>query len=107
MAEELMVPFLGEVPLEAIIAADGDYGVPTVAAHPGSPSPARPTTLMAMQMASQLSIINDATAKVTARPKEVDTKDPSVTVITWEDDKVSRYPNRYLAKHVPLRPMRE
>ena len=59
MAEELMVPFLGEIPLEQIIAADGDYGVPTVAAHPESPS-GKAYELIAMQMAAQLSIINNA-----------------------------------------------
>jgi ATP-binding protein involved in chromosome partitioning len=100
MAEELMVPFLGEIPLEQIIAADGDYGVPTVAAHPESPS-GKAYELIAMQMAAQLSIINNATSKVTARPKEVDTKDPSVTIITWEDGKVARYPNRYLRSMCP------
>jgi ATP-binding protein involved in chromosome partitioning len=95
-----MVPFLGEIPLEQIIAADGDYGVPTVAAHPESPS-GKAYELIAMQMAAQLSIINNATSKVTARPKEVDTKDPSVTIITWEDNKVARYPNRYLRSMCP------
>ena len=34
MSEELMVPFLGEIPLEPVIAADGDFGVPTVAGTP-------------------------------------------------------------------------
>src|SRR5258708_3482453 len=100
MAEELMVPFLGEIPLEQIIAADGDYGVPTVASHPDTPS-GKAYELMAKQMAAQLSIINNATSKVTARPKEVDTKDPAVTIITWEDDKVARYPNRYLRSMCP------
>lgn len=100
MAEELMVPFLGEVPLEAIIAADGDYGVPTVASHPDTVA-GKAYDAMAMQMASQLSIINAATAKVTTRPKEVDTNDPSVTVIHWEDGKLSRYPNRYLRSMCP------
>jgi len=100
MSEELMVPFLGEVPLEAIIAADGDYGVPTVAAHPDSPS-GKAYDAIAQQMASQLSIINNATSKITARPKEVNTQDANVTVITWEDGQVSRYPNRYLRSMCP------
>ncbi|HUO58474.1 MAG TPA: P-loop NTPase [bacterium] len=100
MSEELMVPFLGEVPLEPIIAADGDYGIPTVAAHPDTLS-GKAYDSMARQMAAQLSIINAATAKVTARPKEVNTQDPSVTTITWEDDKVMRYPNRYLRSMCP------
>ncbi len=100
MAEELHVPFLGEVPLEPIIAADGDYGVPTVAAHPDSPS-GKAYDLMARQMASQLSIINEATAKVSSRPREVNTEDPQVTVITWDDGAVMRYPNRYLRSMCP------
>ena len=100
MSEELLVPFLGEVPLEPIIAADGDYGVPTVAAHPESAS-GKAYAHIAEQMASQLSIINAATNKVTNRPKEVNTQDEKVTVITWEDGKISRYPNRYLRSMCP------
>jgi ATP-binding protein involved in chromosome partitioning len=100
MSEELVVPFLGEVPLEPIIAADGDYGVPTVAAHPDTPS-GKAYELIAKQMASQLSIINNATSKISNRPKEVDTKDPHVTVITWDDGKIARYPNRYLRSMCP------
>jgi ATP-binding protein involved in chromosome partitioning len=100
MAEELAVPFLGEVPLEPLVAEDGDSGVPTVAAHPDSLS-AKAYDLIAQQMASQLSIINAATVKVTSRPKEVDTNDEKVTVITWDDDKVTRYPNRYLRSMCP------
>lgn len=100
MSEELVVPFLGEIPLEPLIAADGDYGVPTVAAHPDSVS-AKAFDHIAMQMASQLSIINAATGKITSRPKEVNTEDPQVTVITWDDGKVARYPNRYLRSMCP------
>ncbi len=100
MAEELMVPFLGEVPLEPTIAADGDYGVPTVAAHPDTPS-GKAYNELALQMAAQLSIINTNTIKVTNRPKEVNTNDDKVTVITWEDGKLSRYPNRYLRSMCP------
>jgi ATP-binding protein involved in chromosome partitioning len=100
MSEELLVPFLGEIPLEPIIAADGDYGVPTVAAHPESLS-GKAYAHLAEQMASQLSIINAATSKVVNRPKEVNTQDEKVTVITWEDGKVSRYPNRYLRSMCP------
>jgi DUF971 family protein len=52
-------------------------------------------------MAAQLSIINNATSKITARPKEVNTNDPRVTIITWEDGKIARYPNRYLRSMCP------
>jgi DUF971 family protein len=52
-------------------------------------------------MASQLSIINNATNQVKSRPKEVNTQDPQVTIITWDDDKVMRYPNRYLRSMCP------
>src|SRR5581483_3464388 len=100
MAEELVVPFLGEVPLEPIIAADGDYGVPTVAAHPDTLS-GKAYDLIARQMASQLSIINEASGQVSSRPKEVDTKDAHVTVVTWDDGQVTRFPNRYLRSMCP------
>ncbi len=100
MAEELAVPFLGEVPLEPLIAEDGDNGVPTVAAHPDSAS-GKAYGLIALQMAAQLSIINAATVKITNRPEEVNTQDDKVTVITWDDKKVTRYPNRYLRSMCP------
>jgi ATP-binding protein involved in chromosome partitioning len=100
MSEELMVPFLGAVPLEPIIAADGDYGVPTVAAHPDSLS-GKAYAHLAEQMAAQLSIINAATSKVVNRPKEINTEDDRVMLITWENGKISRYPNRYLRSKCP------
>jgi ATP-binding protein involved in chromosome partitioning len=100
MAEELAVPFLGELPLEALVVADGDYGMPTVAAHPDSTT-GKAYELMAKKMAAQLSIINAATARVSNRPKEVDTQDGNVTIITWDDGKVMRYPNRYLRSMCP------
>ncbi len=100
MAEELMVPFLGEVPLEPVIAEDGDAGVPSVAAHPEALS-GKAYDKIAMQMAAQLSIINNATTNVTSRPQTVDTQDPQVTVITWDNGKVARYPNRYLRSQCP------
>lgn len=100
MSEELMVPFLGEIPLEAIIAEDGDAGIPTVAAHPESLS-GKAYDEMAKRMAAQLSIINNATGSVKSRPQQVDTQDPAVTVITWDDGKILRYPNRYLRSMCP------
>ncbi len=100
MAGELAVPFLGEVPLEALVAEDGDSGVPTVASHPDSLS-AKAYGQIARQMASQLSIINDKTSRVSNRPREVDTQDEKVTVIKWDDGKVLRYPNRYLRSMCP------
>jgi ATP-binding protein involved in chromosome partitioning len=100
MAAELAVPFLGEIPLEPLIAEDGDRGVPTVAAHPDSAS-GKAYALMALQVGAQLSIINAATAKITSRPHEVDTQDDKVTVITWDDGKVTRYPNRFLRSMCP------
>ncbi|HVM32630.1 MAG TPA: iron-sulfur cluster carrier protein ApbC [bacterium] len=100
MAEELAVPFLGEVPLEPLIAEDGDLGVPTVAAHPEALS-AKAYDAIAKQTASQLSIINAATSGVKSRPQQVDTQDPAVTLITWDDGKTLRYPNRFLRSMCP------
>ncbi len=100
MAGKLAVPFLGEIPLEALVAEDGDSGIPTVASHPDSLS-AKAYGQIARQMASQLSIINEETGKVSKRPREVDTQDEKVTVIKWDDDKTLRYPNRYLRGMCP------
>ncbi|MGH7739966.1 MAG: P-loop NTPase, partial [bacterium] len=100
MSEELMVPFLGEVPLEPLIAEDGDAGIPSVAAHPDALS-GKAYDEIAKRMAAQLSIINNATGSVKSRPQQVDTQDPAVTVITWDDGKVLRYPNRYLRSMCP------
>jgi ATP-binding protein involved in chromosome partitioning len=38
VADDLAVPFLGEVPFDDGIVADGDAGVPTIIAHPHGPS---------------------------------------------------------------------
>jgi len=100
MAASLAVPFLGEIPLDPQAAADGDAGCPVVAAHPEAAS-AKAFLAMAKSVAHHLSVINEATASVSTRPKEVNTEDPLVTVITWDDGSVQRYPNRYLRSQCP------
>jgi ATP-binding protein involved in chromosome partitioning len=100
MSEELVVPFLGEVPLEPVIAEDGDLGIPSVVAHPDAPS-GKAYDEIAKRMAAELSIINNATSNTKSRPQQVDTQDPAVTIITWDDGKILRYPNRYLRSMCP------
>jgi ATP-binding protein involved in chromosome partitioning len=100
MASTLGVPFLGEVPLDPLVTADGDAGHPVVAAHPDSAA-GRAYAAIAKAVAHQLSVIRLATAAATVKPKEVDTQNPRVTIITWDDGKSLKYPNRSLRSKCP------
>ena len=52
-AEQLGVPFLGEIPIEGSVSKSGDAGLPVVAAAPDSAA-ARAFTAMAGEVARQL-----------------------------------------------------
>jgi len=56
-AEELGVPFLGEIPIDPEVVAGGDQGVPIVVRSPASPA-AKAYIEMAGRVAAQLSIMN-------------------------------------------------
>jgi ATP-binding protein involved in chromosome partitioning len=55
MAEELKIPFLGEVPIDTRVRSGGDEGAPIVVAHPESPA-AIALLSVAGQVAAQVSI---------------------------------------------------
>jgi ATP-binding protein involved in chromosome partitioning len=55
MAEELTVPFLGEVPIDTRVRAGGDEGQPIVAVAPEAPA-ARAFAEIAGKVAAQISI---------------------------------------------------
>jgi len=57
MAEELQIPFLGEVPIDTRVRAGGDEGQPIVAAAPDAPA-ALAFEAVASQVAAQVSIQN-------------------------------------------------
>jgi len=57
MAEEMGIPFLGEVPIDTRVRSGGDEGQPIVAAAPDSPA-AQAFMAVASQVAAQVSIQN-------------------------------------------------
>jgi ATP-binding protein involved in chromosome partitioning len=57
MAEELAIPFLGEVPIDTRVRSGGDQGQPIVAAVPDAPA-AQAFDAVASQVAAQVSIQN-------------------------------------------------
>lgn len=57
LAEDLGVPFLGEVPLEQQVREGGDYGIPVCESHPESKS-AKALDVISKKMAQQVSIRN-------------------------------------------------
>ena len=57
MAEELQIPFLGEVPIDTRVRSGGDEGLPIVAAVPDAPA-ALAFEAVASQVAAQVSIQN-------------------------------------------------
>jgi len=107
-AEELGVPFLGEIPLDASIAAAGDAGRPVVAPSSGadggamtiqSPS-AKAFQAVAGRLAQELSIVNEQTTSVKHRPAEAKIDERAVE-IRWADGHVSKYPHRDLRLACP------
>ena len=101
-AEELGLPFLGEVPLDAAIAAAGDAGRPVVAddtLRVQAPS-AKAFMEIAGRLAQQVSIVNENTKSVRHRPAEVRTGEGTVE-IRWTDAHVSRYSHRDLRLACP------
>ena len=57
MAEEMSIPFLGEVPIDTRVRSGGDEGQPIVAAVPDAPA-AKAFEAVASQVAAQVSIQN-------------------------------------------------
>jgi ATP-binding protein involved in chromosome partitioning len=63
MAEEMQIPFLGEVPIDTRVRAGGDEGAPIVSAAPDAPA-AKAFTAVASQVAAQVSIQNARVLRV-------------------------------------------
>jgi ATP-binding protein involved in chromosome partitioning len=57
MAEEMQIPFLGEVPIDTRVRSGGDEGQPIVSAAPDAPA-AQAFMAVASQVAAQVSIQN-------------------------------------------------
>ena len=57
MAEQVGVPFLGEIPLDVAIRAGGDSGKPVAAVNPDSPY-ALPFKTLAQSVAAAVSVLN-------------------------------------------------
>ena len=62
MAEQLGVPFLGEIPLDVAIRVGGDSGKPVAATQPDSPY-ARPFKTLAQSVAAAISVLNANAAR--------------------------------------------
>jgi len=101
-AEELGVPFLGEVPLDPALAAAGDAGEPLVSvegAVKDSPS-ARAFLDIAQKLLQQVKTVNSLTESVRHHPTEVKSAD-GIVEISWNDGHVSRLPYRALRQACP------
>ena len=101
-AEELGVPFLGEVPLDPALAMAGDAGEPVISAEGAvqdSPS-ARAFMEIAEKLLLQVKTVNSLTESVRHHPTEVKSAD-GIVEITWNDGYVSRLPYRALRQACP------
>ena len=101
-AEDLGVPFLGEIPLDAAVAAAGDAGRPVVmdeTIDAQAPS-ARAFVNVAGRLAQEISIVNRKTSSVRYRPAEVGLADDHVAV-KWNDGHTSRFRFRDLRLECP------
>jgi ATP-binding protein involved in chromosome partitioning len=75
IADEMHVPYLGEVPIDPQVRVSGDGGVPLVLSHPDSPA-AEALSRIAQGLAGQVSIVNANRSE--RRPFRVD---PDLRVI--------------------------
>lgn len=75
MAEEVNVPFLGEIPLEPIVRESGDAGTPVVLREPEAAA-AKAIRQIARQIAAAISVQNLSTAD-----SKSFTADPSLTIV--------------------------
>ena len=106
-AETLGVPFLGEIPLDASIAAAGDAGRPVVVEPEGvkglraGASPAAHAMMdVAGRLAQEVSIVNEKTMSVRHRPEEIQVNDSAIE-IRWSDKHTSSYRHRDLRLACP------
>jgi ATP-binding protein involved in chromosome partitioning len=102
-AEELGVPFLGEVPLDPALAEAGDRGNPLISATPGalenSPA-AQAFPQIAERLVRQLKAVQSLTDSVRHRPSELKVAEGAVE-IRWTDGHLSRLPFRALRQACP------
>jgi len=98
-AEELGIPFLGEIPLDAAVAAAGDAGQPVVVSVPDAAS-SRAFVELGGRLAREISIVNEKTASVRHRPAEAQIR-PDGVEIKWTDAHMSRYDHRTLRLACP------
>ena len=101
-AEELGVPFLGEVPLDPAIAEAGDAGVPVVGEDgaAGASTSARAFLEIAEKLTREVGRVNALTQSVHHQPSEVKVAE-GVVEIRWTDGHVSRFPFRALRQACP------
>jgi ATP-binding protein involved in chromosome partitioning len=101
-AEELGVPFLGEVPLDPAIAEAGDAGRPLVpAAGAGAETPAGRSFLeIAEKLVAEIERVSSLTVAVRHRPEEIKVAEGHVE-IRWADGHVSSLPFRALRQACP------
>jgi ATP-binding protein involved in chromosome partitioning len=101
-AEELSVPFLGEIPLDPALAVAGDSGRPVVADESLSPeTPSVKAFLeIAGNLARQVSIVNEMTRSVHHQPEEIRAEDGALQ-IRWNDGHTSRLPFRAVRQACP------
>ena len=99
-AEELNVPFLGEIPLDAAIAASGDAGRPVVMDQTIDSPSAKAFVETAGRVAQQVSIVNESTSSMRHKPSQVSVDEGTVD-IQWNDGHKSRLDFRKLRQACP------
>jgi ATP-binding protein involved in chromosome partitioning len=101
-AQELGVPFLGEIPLDAAITAAGDAGRPVVAdgTIASMAASARAFMDVAGRLAQEISIVNAKTGAVRHQPAEAQISESGLE-IRWSDEHLSRLPFRDLRLACP------
>lgn len=100
-ADELAYKFLGSVPLDPALVRASDSGVPLLATDAGAETPAAKAFMgIAQNVAAQISIVLEHTAKATCKPTEIKS-DTTELVITWSDELTTKHGFRMLRQSCP------
>jgi len=98
IAEELGLPFLGEIPIESEVVVAGDEGRPIVVRNPDSAA-ARAYFEIAKRLATAVSVVNYESAS-SMKPREISEGEGKLRIV-WADGHDSRYSFELLRNNCP------
>ncbi|HEX9726474.1 MAG TPA: P-loop NTPase [Vicinamibacteria bacterium] len=98
IADEMALPFLGEIPIESEVVTAGDEGRPIVVRNPGSAA-ARAYFEIAKRLAAAVSVVSYESGS-SMKPREISEGEGKLRIV-WADGHDSRYSFELLRNNCP------